>query len=100
MRRVLTRIIPAIIGGAAGKATLGKGVIGAGIGLVATRIATRSIPGALLVGGALAAKWLYDKKQEGTATPEVTDAVVAMNEREMPEHAPPRAPITPPPATP
>ena len=100
MRRVLTRIIPAIVGGAAGKATLGKGVLGAGIRLIATRIATRSIPGALLVGGALAAKWLYDKNKEGNATPEVTDAVVAMNERAMPDHAPPPAPVKPLPANP
>ena len=40
-----------------------KGLLGFGIGMVATRIATRSIPGALLVGGAFLAKSLYDKKK-------------------------------------
>jgi hypothetical protein len=34
-----------------------------GWGIAATRIASRSIPGALLVGGALVAKALYDKRK-------------------------------------
>lgn len=42
----------------------GNGLLGAGLGLVATRIATRSIPGLLLVGGAIAAKTIYDKRKE------------------------------------
>ncbi len=41
----------------------GKGIVGFGLGLLATRIATRSVPGALLVGGAHLAKKLYDKKR-------------------------------------
>jgi hypothetical protein len=63
MLRPLSKIIPALVGGAAGKATTGKGLIGAGIGLVAARVARKSLPGALLVGGAMAAKWLYDNKK-------------------------------------
>jgi hypothetical protein len=31
---------------------------------VATRVATRSIPGLLLVGGAIVAKSIYDKRKE------------------------------------
>jgi hypothetical protein len=42
----------------------GHGLLGAGIGLVATRVATRSIPGLLLVGGAIVAKSIYDKRKE------------------------------------
>jgi hypothetical protein len=42
----------------------GHGLLGAGIGLVATRIATRSIPGALFVGGVYVVKMLYDKRRE------------------------------------
>jgi hypothetical protein len=80
----LSKIIPALIGGAVGKAGAGKGLLGAGIGLVAARIARRSVPGALLVGGAMAAKWLYDKKQEEKAN----------------AAAPPPPPVTPPPANP
>ena len=41
----------------------GHGVLGAGIGLVATRLATRSIPGLLLVGGAIVAKSIYDQRK-------------------------------------
>ena len=42
----------------------GHGLLGAGLGIAATRIATRSIPGALLVGGALLAKTVYDKRKK------------------------------------
>lgn len=42
----------------------GNGLLGAGLGLVATRIATRSIPGLLLIGGAIVAKTVYDKRKE------------------------------------
>ncbi len=37
------------------------------VGLVATRIATRSVPGALLVGGAMLGKYLWDKRKERDA---------------------------------
>ncbi|MFN3819661.1 hypothetical protein [Blastomonas sp.] len=40
------------------------------VGAIAARIATRSVPGALLVGGALLAKALYDqRKAKETAPP-------------------------------
>ena len=73
MLRSFTKIIPALIGGAAGKATAGKGLMGAGIGLVAARVARKSVPGALLVGGAMAAKWLYDKKKHEVRKPVAPD---------------------------
>lgn len=41
----------------------GRGIVGLGLGMLAARIATRSVPGALLVGGAYLAKKLYDKKK-------------------------------------
>ncbi len=55
-----------------GKAAIGRrikrrsaraGLLGTGIGIVATRIATRSIPGAVLVGGALVARTLYQRRK-------------------------------------
>ena len=60
---MLKSIAGAIIGEVIGRKQ-GHGLLGAGIGLVATRIATRSIPGLLLVGGAIAAKTIYDKSKE------------------------------------
>jgi len=60
---MLKSIAGAVIGEVIGRKQ-GHGLLGAGIGLVATRIATRSIPGLLLVGGAIAAKTIYDKSNE------------------------------------
>ncbi len=60
---LLKSIAGAVIGEAIGRRR-GRGLLGAGMGVAATRIATRSIPGALLVGGALLAKTLYDKRKE------------------------------------
>jgi hypothetical protein len=63
MRNMLRSIAGAVVGEVIGRKR-GNGLLGAGIGLVATRIATRSIPGLLLVGGAIAAKTIYDKRKE------------------------------------
>lgn len=60
---ILKTILGAVVGDAIGKRR-GNGLLDAGIGIAATRIATRSIPGALLVGGAFVAKKLYDKRKE------------------------------------
>lgn len=49
------------------KKSAGSGVIGMVAGLVATRIATKSVPGAVLVGGAILGKYLWDKKKEREA---------------------------------
>jgi len=45
----------------------GTGLMGFGIGVIAARLATRSIPGALLVGGAIVTKALYDRSKEKAA---------------------------------
>jgi hypothetical protein len=60
---LLKTIAGAVVGEAVGRRR-GRGLLGAGLGIAATRIATRSIPGALLVGGALLAKTLYDRRKE------------------------------------
>lgn len=65
----------------------GKGLLGAGIGLVASRLAMRSLPGAALVGGALLAKYLWDRKRERNAlaeelSPEDADMAIARAEGE------------------
>jgi hypothetical protein len=59
---MLKSIAGAVVGEVIGRKR-GHGLLGAGIGLVATRLATRSIPGLLLVGGAIAAKSIYDKRK-------------------------------------
>jgi hypothetical protein len=76
MIRQIGKMLPAIVGSVVGRQTLGKGMMGAGIGLVAARIARRSIPGALIVGGAILAKAVYDRKQRGAepANPGAVDA--------------------------
>jgi hypothetical protein len=60
---LLKTIVGAVVGDAIGRRS-GNGLLGAGLGIAATRLATRSIPGALLVGGAFVAKKLYDKRKE------------------------------------
>lgn len=40
-----------------------KSLLGGVIGAVAVRVATRSVPGAIVVGGAVIAKRLYDKRR-------------------------------------
>jgi hypothetical protein len=60
---MLKSIAGAVVGEVIGRKR-GNGLLGAGLGLVATRIASRSIPGLLLVGGAIAAKTIYDKRKE------------------------------------
>ena len=63
---MLRTLAGAVVGEVIGRKR-GNGLLGAGIGLVATRLATRSIPGLLLVGGAIAAKTIYDKRKERNA---------------------------------
>ncbi|QLC25790.1 hypothetical protein HFP57_12690 [Parasphingopyxis algicola] len=55
------------VGSGVRRRTAGRGILGAGLGLIAARIATRSLPGAALVGGGLVAKYLWDKKREREA---------------------------------
>jgi hypothetical protein len=53
--RTVSKYVPAAPKAASG---LGKGIAG----LALTRIATRSVPGAIIVGGGLIAKLLYDRR--------------------------------------
>ena len=59
---MLKSIAGAVVGEVIGRKR-GHGLLGAGIGLVATRLASRSIPGLLLVGGAIVAKSIYDQRK-------------------------------------
>lgn len=53
------------------KGSIGRSLAGAAL----TRLATRSVPGALVVGGGLLAKGLYDRRRAKRARPdETTDA--------------------------
>ena len=59
---MLKSIAGAVVGEVIGRKR-GHGLLGAGIGVVATRLATRSISGLLLVGGAIVAKSIYDQRK-------------------------------------
>ena len=59
---MLRSIAGAVVGEVIGRKR-GHGLLGTGIGVVATRLATRSIPGLLLVGGAIVAKSIYDQRK-------------------------------------
>ena len=59
---LLKTLAGAAVGEAIGRRR-GRGLLGMGLGVVATRIATRSLPGALLVGGAILAKTVYDQRK-------------------------------------
>ncbi len=62
---MLKSIAGAVVGEVIGRKR-GHGLLGAGIGL----IATRSVPGLILVGGALVAKAVYDRRKgEKVKTP-------------------------------
>ncbi|WP_187334442.1 hypothetical protein [Novosphingopyxis iocasae] len=52
-----------LIGKKVGEKTAGRGLLGAGVGFLVTKVATRSLPGAALVGGGYLAKKLYDKRK-------------------------------------
>jgi hypothetical protein len=66
---MLKSIAGAVIGEVIGKRSGNHGLIGAGLGVLATRIATRSLPGAMLIGGALLAKSIYDHQQSLESKP-------------------------------
>ena len=63
MKTLVKTVAGAVVGDVIGRRQ-GHGLIGAGLGIIATRIATRSLPGALLVSGAIVAKSIYDKRRE------------------------------------
>lgn len=59
---LLKTIAGAVVGEVVGRKR-GHGFLGTGLGIIATRIATRSLPGALAIGGAFVAKKLYDRRK-------------------------------------
>jgi len=61
---LIRNVATALVGNEARKRGRGNGLLGFGVGVLAARIATRSLPGALLVGGAMVAKALYDRSKE------------------------------------
>ncbi len=62
MKNLVKSVAGAVVGDAIGRRK-GHGILGAGLGIIATRIATRSLPGAIIVGGALVAKSVYDRRK-------------------------------------
>lgn len=67
MKTLIKTFAGAVVGDVIGRRK-GNGLMGAGLGIIATRIATRSLPGALFVGGALLAKTVYDRRKERRLT--------------------------------
>jgi hypothetical protein len=71
---LLKTLAGALVGEAVGRKR-GNGLLGAGLGIIATRIATRSLPGAVIVGGALVAKKLYDRRK-ARKSPAAKDVII------------------------
>ena len=82
---LLRNIASAVVGNEARKQGQGNGLLGFGLGLIATRIATRSVPGALLVGGAMVAKALYDRAQEEEQNIPASEAIIDIEGRPVPK---------------
>jgi hypothetical protein len=81
---IVRNIFTTLIGYEARKHTKGHGLRNFGLGMLAARIATRSVPGALLVGGALIAKKIYDDSKEAEMLP-ASEAVIEIEGRPVPE---------------
>ena len=91
---LIRNIITTGVGIEARNRSKGNGLVGFGLGVLAARIATRSIPGALLVGGALVAKALYDKKMEEEAEAQAeavpaSEQIIDIEGRPVPEEKQP-----------
>lgn len=82
---LIRNIASAVVGNEARKRGQGSGLLGFGLGVVATRIATRSIPGALLVGGAMVAKALYDRAQEDQEEIPASEAIIDIEGTPVPK---------------
>lgn len=64
-------------GATAGKIVKGRSMTETLLGTAAARIATRSVPGALLVGGGLLAKTLFDRSRNRHAAKTEGEAAIA-----------------------
>lgn len=70
--------VGAVVGSVVAEKSAGRGLLGAGLGVIATRLATRSLPGAAIVGGALVAKAIYDRRKERKiSAPQTTKKISA-----------------------
>lgn len=81
---LLRNLFTTFVGYEARRHTSGHGLRNFGLGMLAARIATRSVPGAMLVGGALIAKKLYDDAKEAEALP-ASEALIEVEGRPVPE---------------
>jgi|TARA_R100001244_G_scaffold47550_3_gene42260 hypothetical protein len=81
---LVRNIFTTFVGYEARRHTQGHGLRNFGLGLIAARIATRSVPGALLVGGAIIAKKLYDDAKEAESLP-ASEAVIDIEGKPVPE---------------
>lgn len=77
----LKTVLTTVVGTEARKFGKGNGFVPAIVSLVAARIAMRSIPGALIVGGALIAKKLYDEAKARDHVP-AADVIIDMEAKE------------------
>ncbi|VAW03672.1 hypothetical protein MNBD_ALPHA04-2168 [hydrothermal vent metagenome] len=85
---MVRNIITMIVGNEARKRGKGSGILGFGVGILATRIATRSLPGAMLVGGAMIAKALYDRAQREDDKIPAADQVIEIEGQPIPKKKP------------
>lgn len=65
----------------AGKVIKGRTMMQTLVGTAIARVATRSVPGAIIVGGGMLAKTLYDRKHRAKAEAEGAAAVEEQAER-------------------
>ncbi len=82
---ILRTAATAVVGSEIAKQKKGNGLLGFGLGLIATRIATRSLPGAMLIGGVMVAKALYDRAQEAEEELLAADQVIDIEGRSVPK---------------
>ncbi|MFK7841454.1 MAG: hypothetical protein AB8B54_04240 [Sphingorhabdus sp.] len=87
---LVRNIFTTVVGNETRKHAKGDGLLNFGLGMIAARIATRSIPGALLVGGALIAKKIYDDSKEAENLP-ASEAVIDIEGKPVPEQGAPAA---------
>lgn len=81
---IVRNLFTTLVGYEARKHTQGHGLRNFGLGMIAARIATRSVPGALLVGGVLIAKKLYDDSKEAEKL-SASEAVIEIEGRPVPD---------------
>jgi hypothetical protein len=91
---IVRNLFTTLVGYEARKHTKGHGLRNFGLGMIAARIATGSVPGALLVGGALIAKKIYDGSKEAEALP-ASETIIDIEGRPVPEDsdATPETPV-------